>query len=340
MNTQFKIRNLVFAAIAAAMLFTSCDDDDMDMDDDPGIIAEMYVSSNTTGMLSWFSVDEDMMIDRMDLSVQAQDADGIYYDESNDVLYQVNRTSNVVNAYGMIDGMMDGDILSPTATSESDHFANGREMTVSNGQAIVADDDTDDVLPTSSDQFVIYSVTATDIQYQRTFLTPTNLWGIQLVGNDLWAIEDNSSNVVVFNDIFSNDDGDIVSPDKTVEIEGIVRTHGLFYDMETDMMFLTDVGDGGSDSDGAISVISGFQSKFTNQDMISSADQIRIGGNNTMLGNPVDITYDDETGMIFTAERANAGGRVLGFMLPTADANPSPDYNEMVEGASAIYLEE
>ena len=332
-----KTFKLLFLAILSTSVLMSCGDDDSTVFSDD--IAEVYVSSNTTGMISYFEVEEDFQYDMEQVMVQAQDADGIYYDDSDNTIYQVNRTSNVVNAYADITDFDDGDTWTPSATSVAGEFMNGREIAYSNGQVIVADDDTDDILPTSSDRFVIYSAMPNDLQYQKTLLTPTNLWGIQLVGNNLWAIEDNSSNVVVFNNIFSNNDGDVVTPDKVVEVEGIIRTHGLFYDQNSDVMILTDVADGTNDSDGAFSVISGFASKFNNQDMISNSDQITVRGSNTMLGNPVDVAYEHESATVYIAERANAGGQFLVFEVPAQDGNIAPVISQSVAGASAIDIE-
>lgn len=333
---QLTIRLFAFLLLGAAI--TSCNDDDDNIIDDPEIISDMFISSNTSGMITQVTIDDEMTMMMSMASVQAQDADGVYYDEGNNVLYQVNRTSNVVNAYTNAGDIMDGSSLSPSATSPADEFSNGREMAYSNGQIIVADDDTDDMNPLTSDQLVIFSATGSSIQHQKTLSTPTNLWGIQLNGNDLWAIEDNSSNVVVFRNIFDNDDGDSVTPDKTVEIEGIVRTHGLDYDTTNDVMVLTDVGSGADDSDGGFSVITGFEAKFNTQDMISTSDQVTVSGNNTFLGNPVDVAYDHAEMKVYIAERANGSGRFLAFDVPGDDSNLTPTMNQQIGGASAIYL--
>lgn len=42
--------------------------------------------------------------------------------------------------------------------------------------------------------------------------------------------------------------------------------------------------------------------------------------------------------MVYVAERANGGGRVLGFNLPNSSGNIAPLYNDLHTGASAIYF--
>jgi len=51
----------------------------------------------------------------------------------------------------------------------------------------------------------------------------------------------------------------------------------------------------------------------------------------------VDLAYESTTDRIFVAERADGGGRVLGFNMPTASGNFFPSYNQPFAGASAIF---
>ncbi|HAW81692.1 MAG TPA: hypothetical protein DCX27_19525 [Balneola sp.] len=132
-----------------------------------------------------------------------------------------------------------------------------------------------------------------------------------------------------------------MSPDSKVQIEGIVRTHALYYSASTDIMFLSDIGDAGSSTDGAIHVITDFSSKFNaagNNGSISTSDQIIIEGSNTQLGNPVGLAYDSTSQKIYVAERAVDGGKLLEFSLPTTNGNPSPTYSQNFAGAAAVYL--
>ena len=131
---------------------------------------------------------------------------------------------------------------------------------------------------------------------------------------------------MVFENFFSNPNGSIL-PTKRVTIEGLVRTHGITFSAADNRMILTDVGSATSDSDGGIIVINDFSSKIAatpNMGTITMANQVRVYGPNSSLGNPVDVAYDNVTNNIFIAERLNAGGKVLTFALPmtTSDATP------------------
>jgi hypothetical protein len=106
-------------------------------------------------------------------------------------------------------------------------------------------------------------------------------------------------------------------------------------------MVLTDVGAAASDSDGGVIVINNFSSVFSstaNNGTISTANQIRIYGPNSMLGNPVDVAYDNVTKMIYVAERANGGGRVLTFSVPSTSGDYAPVMNRLEPGCAAVFL--
>ena len=68
------------------------------------------------------------------------------------------------------------------------------------------------------------------------------------------------------------------------------------------------------------------------------ANQIRIYGPNSNLGNPVDVAYDSVTDKIYIAERLNAGGKVLTFSLPTTTSDATPLNSRTEAGVSSVYL--
>jgi len=117
----------------------------------------------------------------------------------------------------------------------------------------------------------------------------------------------------------------------------MVRTHGITYDSVDDLMLLTDVGDAASATDGALVAIRNFTAASADG-VIDMSEQGRAKGGASMLGNPVDIAYDRDNGRVFVAERANGGGRVLGFKMPILTGGIAPFYNELFAGASAIHL--
>ena len=298
-------------------------------------LLNVFVSSNTTGTAAMLGVDGTDDVTFRSFGVAGTDADGIYYSSDDDVLYQLNRSDNVINAYSNAKiSIESGDNPTLTATSTSD-FINGREITVDGSTLVVAQDASDD--NGQENKFVVYIVSANDIVRTAEFTTDLNLWGIQLVGDALYAIEDNSDRLAIFNNFLSNVDGDEVSPDQLITVEGIIRTHGLTVDTDNDVMVLTDVASGAVADDGAFAIVRNFTAAIADG-TISAAEQVRVEGSSTLLGNPVDVAYDYTNDLIYIAERANGGGRILAFDGATAGGDVAPSYSRDFAGASAIYF--
>ena len=302
----------------------------------PGVVstASVFVSSNTSGIVGAFDILNTGALQLTSFPSQGADADGIYYDEENDVLYQLNRSANVINAYSNVANSIANGTTPPlTATSSSD-FSNGRELTFIGGKLIVAQDA--NAGNGNQDKLLVYDASATSITFDRAYDVDIALWGIQGAGDDLFAIVDVSNRLAVFDDFLANPAG-MITPSREVEVEGLVRTHGLHYISDLDMMLLTDIGAASSDSDGAYLQIWNFSATSANG-IINTNEQIRIGGPGSFLGNPVDIDYDETNGIVFVAERANGGGRLLGFYLDSSLEAIPPIYNELFAGASAVNL--
>jgi len=295
---------------------------------------QVFVSSNTSGKVGVFNFAEDNTASVKTFDVNGADADGIYYNSSTDVLYQLNRTNNTINAYSKVKENLALNI-SPvlTATSTSD-FTNGREIAVSGNKLVVVQDA--DASNGSADKFLVYDITPTSITLDKSYNVSRALWGIHLDGNTLYAVEDLSDRVLRFDNFFDLAEGTI-TPDQVVAIESMVRTHGITYDREGDVMILTDVAAAASATDGAFTVIRNYNTKASD-DVITTAEQIIVEGPLSLMGNPVDIAYDKPSNRIYIAERAKDGGRVLGFDMPTASGDAVPVYNEVFAGASAIFL--
>ncbi|GAK93094.1 hypothetical protein JCM19298_1813 [Nonlabens ulvanivorans] len=162
--------------------------------------------------------------------------------------------------------------------------------------------------------------------------------GVEFVGNDLYVVVDTTGDLAVFNNFLSNSTDGALAASKRITIEGIVRTHGIAYDASDDLLIMTDIGDAGSDSDGGYHLIQNTSSQIsgvTNGGTLAVASQTRIAGSNTLLGNPVDVTYDTDANVVYIAEIANGGGRILGFPV-TASGNATPSVNNMLTSASSV----
>ncbi len=296
------------------------------------LVSRFYASSNTTGNIGAYEILDNGILQFSTFDAGGTDADGIYYDIDNDVLYQLDRTNNVINLYGQVKASLDiNQVPALIATSTSD-FINGREIAVNSGKLVVAQDaSTDNGM---QNKLVVYDITPTSITFDRSHDVDINLWGITTADQVLFAVVDNSNQVALFDEFFSQPDGPL-SPEFLFSVENIVRTHGIYYDFFEDIMYMTDIGDAEDDSDGAFVIIPDFILSVTDVN-IAAGEQIRVEGGNTFLGNPVDIGYDPLLDVIFVAERANNGGAILGFEVPTENGNYTPIYNSVFAGASAI----
>ncbi|MCH4823115.1 hypothetical protein ML462_07995 [Gramella lutea] len=333
------MKNYFLAILVIAMAITGCEKEPQEITNSTADLKSVtksnnygvLVSSNTSGVINYYDVVNGISNpQRLSFEVPYADADGIVYDQKRDAIYQVNRTDSELVAYGGYDKASDGDMLMTTATGPST-FSNGREATFYNNKVVIADD------LAEGGRLVSYHVNEKNISDYREFNVDFQVWGIQIVGKDLWAIEDATNKLAWFQDFFRAKSGDL-DPTAEVAIEGLVRTHGLKYDAYSDTMVLTDIGDAGSADDGAIVIISSFTTKFmaaVNSDgIISMEDQIRIAGDQTELGNPVDVDFSNSKNAIFVAERAQQ--KFLVFELPIDSGNYAPVYSDDVPGASAV----
>ncbi len=299
-----------------------------------GMAAQFFVSSNTQQAIGVGNIQADGSVMLNTFRNVAGDADGIHYDEAADVLYQLNRMNGSVNAYSNVNASLMNGMTPPLTASSSADSKNGREIAVSGGRLVVAQDAND--ANGMRNRFYVYNASPTSIRLDKTYDVDFNLWGIHAAGETLFAIEDNSDRLAIFNNFFAPASG-VVTPNQVVRIENMVRTHGLTYVADRDMMILTDVGAASSPTDGAIVIVRGFMAASADG-FISADEQTRIAGAASLLGNPVDVAFDKGNNMIYVAERANGGGRVLGFMNTMTSGDTAPAYDELFAGASAIHL--
>ena len=111
-----------------------------------------------------------------------------------------------------------------------------------------------------------------------------------------------------------------------------VNLHGIVHVATTDMLILADVGDAASNADGQLFVLGNAGAADGN---VSVSAQ--IGGPDSTLGNPVDITFDGQD--LFVAEKTKDS--VLKFadiLSQTGQQDKSPDASITVEKAESVAL--
>lgn len=329
---------IFLSALACAVLFTSCNDDD-DNGSSGNNDFKLFTSSNTTGKISITDY-ETATPTVKSFTIPSLDSDGIFYNAGTDEIYQASRTNNRIDVYDDINNAFMNNMPSlEILESSTSDFTNPREIAAFGDVVIVAQDQAD--INGQTNKLYVYKREDTGLVLQKNFTVSFKLWGIHFDGNTLYAVVDLTGNVAVFNNFLSNASGAITAT-KTVTVEGLVRTHGITHSATDNTMVLTDVGSAASDTDGGVIVIPNFSSVISataNGGTIAMAAQKRIYGPNSKLGNPVDVAYDSETNNIYVAERLNAGGQVLVFAMPTAaSGDATPSSSRLEAGISAVYL--
>ena len=335
-----KTTKFTIALLAVSIGFTSCNDDD-DINDGRFDRAELYVTSNTNGAINVYDFSDGSNPTQTTLTTAGStDNEGIVYDAGNDQLIFASRTNGTVAIATDIEDMIDG-TSSPLAFNQStNNLVSPRSVAINGNFVVIADNDGDGVGLDANELF-IYQRTGSTLTLRNTLTVGFALWQIQFVGNDLYAVVDQTSDLAVFSDLLNNNTNAAVTPTKRITIDGITRTHGLVINTKDDIAILTDIGSAAVDNDGAFHIIADFGAKFgaiTNGGTLPvQGNQVRVSGTNTFLGNPVAAAYDSETDTIFIAERANSNGRVLAFNA-SATGNATPVVNNMLPGASTVFF--
>lgn len=321
-----------------SLVAVSCtDDDSMSSQSNPEL--KLVTSSNTTGKISFV----DLLSTNSSVfsfSVNGTDNDGIYYNSFSDEIILASRTNNRLETYsGLKNGVeTNTDNLMLSNFSSNMDFTNAREIAISGDKVIVTQDQA--TINNDTNKFLVYQKTTSGYNLINEYTLDFKIWGIHAEGTTLYAVADLTSDILVFENFFSLASGTIM-PTKRVTIEGLTRTHGITYSANDDVMILTDVASAADATDGGLIVINNFTTVLnstSNMGTIAMSNQKRIYGASSTLGNPVDVAYDYVTNVIYVAERANGGGKVLTFNIPTASGDVAPVDSRAEAGVAAVYL--
>jgi hypothetical protein len=331
------MKNLFITSAFLALILTSCDNNDSEQMSVSE--ATLVTSSNTSGKISYLDLLSTSATAKS-FTIASLDAEGISYNSDTDAIIVASRTNNKLESYsGLKSAVKAGtDNLMLSLSGLNTEFTNARETSVSGDIVVVAQDQ----LASNGmiNKLFIYKKTTSGFALQKSFTTDFKLWGIQIVGNDLYAVVDLTGDIVVFTDYLKNTSATITAT-KRVTIAGIVRTHGITYSVSDDSMILTDVGNATSGTDGGIVIIknfSGIINATANKGTIAVTNQLKISGPNSLLGNPVDVAYDYVTKKIYVAERLNAGGEVLTYNYPTMSGDYAPANVRLEAGVTSVFI--
>ena len=304
----------------------------------------LFTSNNNDGNVNVYNVTNLSAVATSTLTTPISASDGVYYNSDEDLVVQASRSTFGLEGYTGI--TVSSSLISTTVTANvvgSLDMTSPRELAVNGNFYVVADNaDADGDDTTNDGRLFVYSKNGNSFTLRNTITTDIKLWGITFIGNDLYAIADTTNELAVYTNFLNNTTTTTLATSKKIAVEGIVRTHGLTYDAMTDTMVLTDIGDASNgQDDGGFHVIDNFTSKFsstTNGATLAVAQQTRVSGASTLLGNPVDVAYDGESQTVFIAEAGNNGGRILAFSNIGSGGDVTPSYNSSLSKASAVYL--
>ncbi len=327
---------LLFSAFA----LVSCSTDSEGIDDTSAPVSlsktTLFTGSNTSGKINMFDVSDMNSITNKSFQSASRDSDGIHYDPINDCLFEASRSEKNVLVFENLNSNENGAALAPSLRSDV-QIENPRDIAVSGNRIVVSSDASG---PGESNKFYVYESTSNSVRLVNIYETGNQHWGIFLRGNTLYAAMDNSGRIAVYNDFFSNTSGELTADD-VFNIAGAKSLRGVTYDEAEDRLFLADVGNPLNDSDGAIHTIDNFSVIYSGMNTFGSisASQVKtITGSSTMLGNPVDLEYDNVAKVLYAAERSTNGGMALAFDNFSNGGNMSPRMKQSVSGISSIYL--
>lgn len=335
--------NFLIPIVVIALTFISCSNDDEGTGGgDPvptPILATVFATSNTNKAIAVYNFTPNGIVLGSYLT-SSDDNEGVYYDDDKDELSVISRSQSVINSYSNLENTENGSTLNLFLSSDS-VLESPRDIAVKDNFYIVSDNADVDGDPNTDDgRFFVFTRDNSTYTLRNIVTVDYAVWGIQLIGNDLYTVVDKTADVAVLKNFISTYTTDVTAtPDKRITIGGITRTHGITED--GGFVILTDIGDASNESDGGFHFISGFVSKFdatANGDTLAvTGNQVRVSGALTELGNPVSVEYDSPSQTVFIAERANDGGKVLFFNEIGAGGNLVPNLSSPFPGASSLY---
>ncbi len=338
MKKRFSDTFKIFSSIGLLLFLSSCSPiDDSGNEAKISEKAFLYASTNS-GIVKRYNINSG---DQITFNTASEDAGVVVY-EGGDLLTLLSRSSSQLQLYSGASAVDRGSTIDlHLEYSGTQDFQNSVDMAMSANYYVVSDNtDVDGDSSTANGVLYVYRKGSTGFVLRNFMITNFNLGGLEFVGNDLYAAVKNTNKVALFKNFLESNTSRGITADKIISFEGMINIQGLDYENGT--MLLSDIGDKNLDSDGALNIINDFDSKYnvtSNLGILSIDEQLRIAGNKTKLGNPVNIDYDTDYNVIFVTEALNGGGKILAFNnARNASGNISPDLSYNLAGVSSVYF--
>ncbi|MFC5283729.1 YncE family protein [Pedobacter alpinus] len=322
-NTTNYIKKALGATLLSALIFTACKKNDTDPIANP--VSRLFVSNAdlTNPNLSVYSpADGATLPSPMQVNTSAPDGNGVVYDAASNVGFQVSRQDKTIKKFTVSstgEVTVTGSFVDATLTSGRDAAYDAANKTL-----YVASNTDSKIFVYANAPALTGSVTA-----NKVFTLDGQPWGLDFANGSLMVLIDlDRKEIQLFKNVNSIATG-TVTPSNKITIPAATRLHGLVYDAASDLLLVTEIGAATAsplaipafNADGGIYIIEGAMAKFTANAAVTA--NRTIFGSNTMMGNPVDITFDARAGkkLIYVAEKANK--KILVFKL-TDNGNVAP----------------
>lgn len=319
--TSNYIKKALGVTLLSALIFTSCKKNDADPIATP--VSRLFVSNAdlTNPNLSVYSpADGATLPAPMQVNTSAPDGNGIVYHAASNVGFQVSRQDKTIKKFTVSstgEVTVTGSFVDATLTS-------GRDATydAANKTLYVASNSDNKIFVYANAPSLTGSITPS-----KVLTLDGQPWGLDFANGSLMVLIDlDRKEIQLFKNINSIATG-TVTPSNKITIPAATRLHGLVYDAASDLLLVTEIGVASgisipaANADGGIYIIEGAMAKFTANAAVTA--NRTIIGSNTMLGNPVDVTFDARNGkkLIYIAEKANK--KILVFKL-TDNGNVAP----------------
>lgn len=333
------LHNAIGLIAVVSIMAIACKKDDSELSQIP-TVSRLYVSNadldtNVANISIFDPADAAGFPEAYNFKSGLPDANGIYFDPTNGIVFQVGRATKTIKSLTV---NPDGSLTAKTSFTDA-NLVSARD--------IAFDRDSNILYVASNTDSAIYvyrnATTKTgEVTSDKKFKLDGEPWGIHLADNELYVVIDKERvEVQQFNGISALASGPI-APVVRVKIAGATRLHGITYSAALGVMLLTDIGQPETtvptyNTDGSIYIIDSLTANFAVSGNITPARTIT--GAATGLGNPVDIAIDDREGKgtIYVAEKANK--KILAFRYED-EGNATPLINQDVTATpEAIYVD-
>jgi len=330
-------KGMFLCGVMLAFLSFSCSTDDDTGGGGGGIDqivrGTLYATSNSKNTIGIYKFTPQGVAGGLN-TVSSNNNEGIFYNKEKDELIINSRQQKVVNIYGNIKNAEAGTDLS-LKTSSSSVLQNPRDVVENGNYLIVSDGE----LGADEGKYLIFERDEEGLTLRNTLTVEFDVWGMLMIGNDLYATIPNTGDVAVFKNFVATHTTDAtIAPDKRITLGGMNNLRGIAADQG--IFVFTDAGEIGNTIDGSFSMVYGFVQKLNNVEnggTMAASEQLKVSGQLAKLGDPVGVAYNDQNKVVMIAENIHNGGAVHMYQNVEVGGEIPPVAVYPLEKASSVF---